>query len=102
MSESAIAESVRHLESEATRTQFALREAERGLVTARRQLFSARCLRAFLNSAKWVRKFLDASIVWRPGAILICVTAFGGSAFCCDTVACIWHCRRHFGQQRWP
>lgn len=78
MAESAISESVRMLENGIRQRELAIQQTENELGTIRSRLASIHgYLRAFAM-AKSARAVIDGTIVWRPGAILIVVTAVGG------------------------
>ncbi len=78
MAESTTVESVRSLELVVTQHEAAIQQAEGKLAKIQRRLVSLNGSLAFLKLAKSVRQFVDGTIVWRPGAILILATAMGG------------------------
>ena len=78
MANSTTAESVRSLERVVAQQTTAIQQAESELAKIQRRIGSLNGLLAFYKLAKSVRQFVDGTIVWRPGAILIVATAIAG------------------------
>ena len=72
------AESVRSLERVVAQQTTAIQQAESELAKIQRRIWSLNGLLAFFMLAKSVWQFVDGTIVWRPGAILIVATAIAG------------------------
>lgn len=65
-------------ERRAARYEAEIQQAKRELMKIRWRLVSSNATLAFLKVLKSARQFVDGTIVWRPGAILIVATMIGG------------------------
>ena len=78
MAESKTAKSVESLESAVSQHAAAIQQSRSKLAQVKLRLVAIKGALTFLKLAKSARRFVDGTIVWRPGGILISATAIAG------------------------